>query len=242
MTDPHRTHIEFVLDRSGSMQSIKSDIEGGFDAFIGGQRTQPGECTVSLAQFDQQYEVVYTERPVADVPALDLQPRGGTAMLDAIGRSIITLGERLAALPEDARPGVVIMAIMTDGMENASREWTHAALKSLIEQQTRDYNWQFLYMGADQDAVEVGTGIGIPATRALTYGRDSSQVAMAAGATMVSGLRRAGATGARLSTIVFSDSDRAAAGGDSETNEDGKRMPPARGIRLPSGRTTRRRA
>lgn len=174
MTDPQLTHIEFVLDRSGSMASIKGDIEGGFDTFVGGQRSQPGRCTVSLAQFDDHYEVVYTDLPVADVPALALQPRGSTAMLDAIGRSMTTLGQRLAALPEDARPGTVIVAIVTDGMENASREWTRPAIKALIEQQSRDYSWQFLYLGADQDAVEVGTGMGIPADRALTYSRGSS--------------------------------------------------------------------
>ena len=94
--------------------------------------------------------------PVADVPPLNLQPRGSTALLDAMGRLITDTGRKLVALSENERPGNVIVAIMTDGMENASREWTHPAIKSLVEQQTKDYGWQFLYMGADQDAIEVG--------------------------------------------------------------------------------------
>ena len=76
MTDPNRTHLAFLLDRSGSMQSIKTDTEGGFDAFIAEQRTQPGVCTVTLAQFDTEYEVNYQDLPIADVPPLNLEPRG----------------------------------------------------------------------------------------------------------------------------------------------------------------------
>ncbi|MBP6997212.1 MAG: VWA domain-containing protein [Phycicoccus sp.] len=236
MTDPQLTHIEFILDRSGSMASIKGDIEGGFDSFVAGQRSAPGRCTVSLAQFDDHYEVVYTDLPLADVPALTLQPRGSTAMLDAIGRSMTTLGQRLAALPEDARPGTVIVAIVTDGLENASREWTRPAIKALIEHQSRGYSWQFLYLGADQDAVEVGTGMGIPADRALTYSRGNSRVAMAAGAAMVSGLRSAKASGQPFAHIGFSDSDRTAAVDDGDT-PDGEASPStAHGIRLPPGR------
>ena len=132
MTNPDLTHIEFVLDRSGSMHSIKADIEGGFDAFIADQRTHPGQCTVSLTQFDNEYEPVFTAIDVRDVRPLNLQPRGATAMLDAIGRSILALGERLAAQPEAERPGTVIVAVMTDGMENASREFTYVAIKELV--------------------------------------------------------------------------------------------------------------
>ena len=102
---------------------------------------------------------------------------------------------------------------MTDGLENASREWTRPAIKALIEHQSRGYSWQFLYLGADQDAVEVGTGMGIPADRALTYSRGNSRVAMAAGAAMVSGLRSPKASGQPFAHIGFSDSDRTAATG-----------------------------
>ncbi|MGC3994199.1 MAG: vWA domain-containing protein [Propionicimonas sp.] len=210
MTNPDRTHIEFVLDRSGSMHSIKSDIEGGFDAFVADQRTHPGRTTVSLAQFDDRYEVVFTAVDVAEVGPLDLQPRGSTAMLDAIGRSITALGSRLAALPEDQRPGTVIVAIMTDGLENASREYTHAAVKALITQQEQVYNWQFLYMGADQDAIEVGASIGIAPGRALSYDRGKSKEAFGAQTRLANKLRAAAAAGAPLSAVAFEPEDRSA--------------------------------
>jgi len=208
MTNPDLTHIEFVLDRSGSMQSIKSDIEGGFDAFIADQRSHLGLCTVSLAQFDNEYETVFTAVDVGEVRSLDLQPRGATAMLDAIGRSVFALGERLAALPEAERPGTVVVAIMTDGMENASHEFTHAAIKDLITRQEQAYNWQFLYMGADQDAIEVGASIGVRPDRSLTYARGKSKEAYAATSKLTRQLKEATATGAPMASITYSAEDR----------------------------------
>ena len=179
MTDQTLTHVYFLLDRSGSMQSIKTDTEGGFAAFIDEQRQAPGSCRVTLAQFDNSYDEVYADLAVADVPALDLQPRGGTALLDSMGRLITDAGARLARLPEDERPGTVIVAIMTDGHENASREWTHPAIKALVEQQTSQYGWEFMYMGADQDAIEVGAALGVRRDHSVTYGRGKSREAMA---------------------------------------------------------------
>lgn len=211
MTNPDYTHIEFVLDRSGSMLSIKGDIEGGFNAFIADQASHPGRCTVSLAQFDDLYDVVYTGRDIGDVPPLNLQPRGTTAMLDAIGRSIVSLGARLAALPEDQRPGTVIVAVMTDGLENASKEYTYPAIKALITQQEQTYSWQFLYMGADQDAIEVGASMGISPARSLTYGRGSSKAAYAASSTLASSIRTARAAGAPAADLGFTQADREAA-------------------------------
>ncbi|GAA3802193.1 vWA domain-containing protein [Nocardioides panacisoli] len=178
MTRADLTHLYFLLDRSGSMQSIKSDIEGGFAAFIEEQRKTSGECRVTLAQFDDEYDVVYSDRSLADVPPLDLQPRNMTALLDAMGRMITTAGSELDALPEAERPGTVIVAIMTDGLENASHEWTHPAVRALVEQQTKGYGWQFMYMGADQDAVEVGKGLGVAAEASVTYSRGKSKEAM----------------------------------------------------------------
>ncbi len=195
MTDPNLTHLYFLLDRSGSMQSIVEDTVGGFDAFIAEQRKTSGECKVTLAQFDDAYEEVYADRPIADVPSLVLQPRGTTALLDSIARLVNDAGERLAALPEDERPGTVIVGIMTDGLENASREWSHPQVKALIERQTNDYAWQFLYLGADQDAVEVGMSIGVGAGHSVTYGRGKVKQAMAATAANVSAYRDARAAG-----------------------------------------------
>jgi hypothetical protein len=214
MTDPNLTHLYFLLDRSGSMQSIRDDTIGGFNAFIADQRQHPGDCRVTLAQFDDHYEVVYTDRPLADVPGLNLQPRGTTALLDAIGRLVTDAGATLAALPEDKRPGTIIVGIMTDGYENASREWTHAGVKALIQQQTNTYHWEFLYMGADQDAIEVGTSLGVQANRSVTYSRDASGPAMAATSAVVGRLRAARAAGAPAADIGYTAAERDASAGE----------------------------
>ncbi|HEU5474367.1 MAG TPA: vWA domain-containing protein [Actinophytocola sp.] len=191
MTRADLTRIYFLLDRSGSMQSIKADTEGGFAAFVDEQRDTPGTCQVTLAQFDNVYDVVYTNVPIADVPPLVLQPRGSTALLDAMGKLITDAGAELTALPEGDRPGTVIVAVMTDGHENASREWTHPAIKSLVEQQTKDYSWQFLYMGADQDAIEVGTSLGVGRDYSVTYARGKAKQALSSAAGKVSSYRAA---------------------------------------------------
>lgn len=215
MTNPDLTHIYFLLDRSGSMQSIVSDTVGGFDAFIGEQRGVPGDCRVTLAQFDDKYDEVYVDRPIADVPTLQLQPRGSTALLDSIGRLVTDAGSRLAAMPEAERPGTVIVGIMTDGMENASREFSHPAIKALIEQQTGVYGWQFLYLGADQDAIEVGMSIGVAAGNSVTYSRGRVKAAMAATAANVGTYRAARAAGLDASEAAalsaFTDEQRRAA-------------------------------
>lgn len=190
MTRSSLTHLYFLLDRSGSMQSIKTDTEGGFAAFIDVQSAGDGECVATLAQFDDGYDVVYRDVAVDDVPALSLQPRGSTALLDAIGRLVTDAGSRLAALPDAERPGTVIAAIMTDGHENSSREWTHPAIKALTDQQATAYGWEFLYMGADQDAIEVGASIGIRADNAVSYSRGKTREAMAASASKVGELRK----------------------------------------------------
>ncbi|HSN43810.1 MAG TPA: VWA domain-containing protein [Propionibacteriaceae bacterium] len=212
MTNPHLTHIEFLLDRSGSMQSIREDIEGGFNAFIADQRQGTGTCTVSLAQFDDAYEVVYTDIGVHDVPPLQLHPRGSTALLDAIGRTIDSLGERLASMDEDERPGSVIVPIMTDGHENASRRFTHPQIKAMIERQEGVYDWTFLYMGADQDAIEVGGSMGIAPGRSMTYDRGSAPAAYAVMSANLLGVRRAAAAGAsgrdKKRAAEFSDAQR----------------------------------
>ncbi len=195
MTNADLTHLYFLLDRSGSMNTIVEDTVGGFDAFIAEQRKTAGECKVTLAQFDDAYEEVYVDRPIAEVPSLVLVPRGTTALLDSIGRLVVDAGKRLAAMPEGERPGTVIVGIMTDGMENASQEWTHDQVKQLIERQTDVYQWQFLYLGADQDAIEVGARIGVGAAHSVTYGRGKVKQALAATAANVSRYRDARAAG-----------------------------------------------
>jgi len=115
MTDSALTHVYVLLDRSGSMSAIADDTVGGFAAFIREQRAVAGRCRLSLAQFDDTYERVYASVDIQDVPALDLQPRGSTALHDAMVRLIGEAGAELAALPEDERPGTVLVAVLTDG-------------------------------------------------------------------------------------------------------------------------------
>ena len=209
MTDQNLTHLYLLLDRSGSMQSIKTDTEGGFAAFMEEQRRTPGECRVTLAQFDNHYDVVYADRPIADVPPLQLQPRGSTALLDAMCKLITDAGAKLAAMKDDQRPETVIVAIMTDGHENASQEWTHPAIKALVEQQTGTYQWQFLYMGADQDAIEVGRNIGVAAANSVTYGRGKSRDVFANISDKVSTVRNARAAGDAAAPMpAFTEQER----------------------------------
>lgn len=222
MTDAAYTHIAFLLDRSGSMQSIKDDTQGGFDAYIASQKGQPGRCTVTLAQFDNQYEEVYAGKDIAEVPPLDLQPRGGTALNDSIAKLIHSTGEFLSALPEEQRPGTVLFGIMTDGHENASKEWTRDAVKKLIEQQEGQYDWTFSYMGANQDAIEVGATMGIARERSLTYGTGNVADAMVAYGTSSTKLRGAVSGGMNLNQAraasAYSPAQRAAAAGPADTN------------------------
>lgn len=208
MTDNNRTWIAVLLDRSGSMQAMKSDVEGGFNAFIDEQRKADGECIVTLAQFDTVYEVVYAETPVSEVPALDLQPRGGTALLDSMGALITQTAARLAAMPEDKRPGSVIVAVMTDGRENSSREWTHKAVKELVQQQTDKDNWEFLYMGANQDAIEEGAKLGVSRYNSMTYSADSALSAMRSTSSNISAYRRARAACAPEPSLAYTDEQR----------------------------------
>lgn len=229
MADPQFTHIAFLLDRSGSMQSIRTDTVGGFEAFIAEQREQPGRCTVSLAQFDNEYDEVYSDVPVDQVPPLNLVPRGSTALIDAIGRLINATGSRLAALPEDQRPGSVIVGIMTDGLENASCEFSRPQIKAMITDQTNAYGWQFMYMGANQDAVEVGTSLGVDPGLAVTYSPGAVDEALRTYGKKAAGLRAAASAGiapqdARALHAYTAD-ERAAAVDPGEPQRPAKRRP-----------------
>jgi hypothetical protein len=212
MTDPTRTLIAVLLDRSGSMETVKSDTEGGFNAFIESQRGEPGKAVVTLAQFDVEYDVVYANRSIADVPRLDLQPRGATALYDSLGRLITDVGAELADLPEQARPGTVIVVVFTDGHENSSTEWTHEAITAAIKRQESEYAWDFLFLGANMDAVAVGTALGFSADRSMTWdsANDGAVHAMASTSAYVS-RRRAAPAGAPVPG--FSEEDRRGAGG-----------------------------
>lgn len=166
------TEIIFIVDRSGSMSTIAPDMRGGFDAFIAEQRKVPGECLVTLAQFDDRYEVVYSGKPLAEVPPLELEPRSMTALLDGIGRTIDDVGMRLDRMPKEKRPSKVLVVIITDGQENSSRKYKHADVMEKIKHQRERYSWEFVFLGANQDAIQVGADLGV--ANAMNYTADSA--------------------------------------------------------------------
>jgi hypothetical protein len=174
MTKPNYSHITVLLDRSGSMNAIKSDMEGGLATFIAEQKLVPGEATFSLCQFDDRYEQVLWFTPLDMVEKVTLEPRGMTALLDAMVRSITETGARLAAMAEDERPEHVLFVVITDGLENASTISTRDQVKDLVERQTNTYGWTFQYLGANQDAVMVGQSMGF--TNTANYAANAQSV------------------------------------------------------------------
>ena len=168
----HETDVTVILDRSGSMEAIASDVIGGFNQFLTKQRRQRGDCRLTLVQFDDEYEVAYLARPIADASRLTaktFEPRGSTALLDAIGRTIVTTGARLAALPEADRPNRVLLVIITDGEENASVEYTRDQVFTMISSQQDVYGWSFLFLAANQDAISEAAKVGIGAQQSLNF-------------------------------------------------------------------------
>lgn len=172
----NKTDITIILDRSGSMESVKADTIGGFNNFLSEQQKVEGEASLSLVQFDDQYEVVYEDVDIQSADRLTartFQPRGSTALFDAVGRTIDAVGQRLAALPGAERPDKVLLVIMTDGFENASREFSADRISAMINHQHNVYQWEFMFIGANQDAVLSARAIGIQSSAALTYAANS---------------------------------------------------------------------
>ena len=213
MTNPDIALIAALLDRSGSMESIADDTRGGFDAYIAGQRGQSGITRVTLAQFDNDYDVVYQNRPIDEVPPLTLEPRGMTALLDAIGRFVTEVGSGLAALPVQDRPGDVTVLVMTDGHENSSVEWTKDAVRKLISQQETVYGWDFVFLGANMDAIDVGTSLGFAPGKSLTYEASGAGVSGAFSAVASYTSRKRSRGDRPAASVVFDDADREGAQG-----------------------------
>jgi uncharacterized protein YegL len=166
------TEIAFILDRSGSMSSHLNAAIDGFNGFLREQKDTPGQARFSLVLFDDQYDKVCSSIPVAEVIELDKSsfvPRGSTALLDAIGWTIDELGSRLAGMAESDRPGQVIVAILTDGEENSSEQFSLADISSCIAHQRDVYKWQFFFLGADQDAIAAAAAMNIGPHAAMRF-------------------------------------------------------------------------
>ena len=166
------TEIIFVLDRSGSMSSLAEDTIGGFNSYIESQKKEKGRALVTTVLFDNEYEILHNGVNLNDIqPLTDKEyfARGTTALLDAVGKTILDVGARLNKTPEEERPEKVIMIITTDGQENASREFTKEQLKKMIEEQQNKYSWQFIFLGANIDAVQEAADFGISPQCASNY-------------------------------------------------------------------------
>jgi hypothetical protein len=172
------TLLVLVVDRSGSMESIRSDMEGGIKALLHEQEEEPGTCLVTLAQFDDQYELLYQAVPVEEVPSYQLIPRNMTALLDAIGRTIGEVRGWIEQRSTDRRPEHVIFAVVTDGLENSSQEWSRDKVMAAVKERV-DAGWHFSFLGANQDAIREGGDLGVGANAAMTYAPSSAGVAAA---------------------------------------------------------------
>jgi uncharacterized protein YegL len=163
------THIAFIMDRSGSMKEMANEATAAFNSFVKEQCKLEGEATFTFVHFDHDYDVVYDFVPIQEVSDYKLVPGGTTALLDAIGRTIATIGDKLGRMQEDDRPDKVIIAILTDGDENASQEFNNERINELIKEHEEKYNWTFTYLGANQDAFAVARRFGIQTGNALNF-------------------------------------------------------------------------
>lgn len=159
------SHITIVTDRSGSMQSVRSDAEGAVNRFIEDQKKVDGDCSLYFVDFDTEapQHVVY-DGDLKGAPTYKLVPRGSTPLLDACGQAIVRTGEKLAALPEGERPSKVIFVIQTDGQENASHEYSWDRLSEMIKTQHETYQWEFVFLGMGLDTFKQGQHLGIVGT------------------------------------------------------------------------------
>ena len=169
------TELVFILDRSGSMAGLETDTIGGFNAMIEKQRKEDGECYVSTVLFDNYSEVLHDRAKLSEIKPMtdkDYTVRGCTALIDAIGGAIHHIGNvHKYARPEDV-PAHTVFVITTDGQENASHKYTSERVKQMIERQKEKYGWEFLFIGANIDAVETAAKYGIDRDRAVNYNAD----------------------------------------------------------------------
>jgi uncharacterized protein YegL len=176
---PNLAEIVCIVDRSGSMNAIREDAIGGFNSFLDEQKEQPGEAQLTLVLFNHHYELIHEARDIQDVAYLDkgsYTPQGMTALLDAVGRTIDDVGQRLADTPEAERPSTVIVSILTDGRENSSSDYTKTRVREMVERQQEKYSWEFIYLGANVDAFAEAGALGIPEAKTANFAHTGAGV------------------------------------------------------------------
>ena len=175
------TELVFILDRSGSMGGLESDTIGGFNSMLAKQQAEQGGCRITTILFDNEYEVLHDRidiQAVNPITAKEYFVRGNTALLDAVGKTINKIGVVQKNTSEEYRADKVLFVITTDGMENASHEFSYEKIKSMIERQKSKYGWEFIFLGANIDAVEVANRFGVDHSRAQNFHNDSEGIAL----------------------------------------------------------------
>ncbi len=168
--------LVFILDRSGSMSGLEDDTIGGYNAMLEKQKKEAGEAIITTVLFDDRYELLHDRinlRGIGPITDKEYYVRGSTALLDAVGRTINKIGNAQKHTMEEERAERVLFVITTDGMENASREFTYEKVRQMIEHQKSKYGWEFIFLGANIDAIATAERFGISKDRATNYNADS---------------------------------------------------------------------
>lgn len=217
--------ITVLVDRSGSMTNIKKAMESGFDEFVNGHKALP-TTRLTLIQFDSQnpYQVDCEARPILDAPRLSIDPRGMTPLLDSLRMAIDNTGNRLRQMAPESRPDKVLFVIITDGQENASIRTTKPQIKDMITRQNRDYNWQFVYLGANQDAIAEAAKYGINQDMAITFSADAFDTRYKMRGMTANTLCYASSAGTDIKKLAFDNDQRKQA----TTEADVDKLDPAR--------------
>lgn len=175
MTKPNSSLLVLIVDASSSMGRLQEATIAGFNTFVTKQKEEPGEAVVDLTQFADFPTHIFTNKPLAEVPQLTAEsyrPYGNTALLDTLGMKINEIGMRLAEMPENERPSKVVFVVQTDGEENASRRFDAEQIREMIKHQREVYSWDFIFLGANIDAVQTAQTYGINVNNAIKYSAD----------------------------------------------------------------------
>ena len=175
------TELVFILDRSGSMHGLEKDTIGGFNSVLERNKALPGDASITTILFDHRFTILHDRQPIRSVAPIterDYSPAGMTALLDAVGQAIRKIDNVMAHTAEDYRAGTVQFVIITDGLENASREYSAQRVKQMIRDRQDREGWDFLFLGANMDAIAVAEDMGIQADRAVTARADAPGVSL----------------------------------------------------------------
>lgn len=197
--------VTMILDRSGSMSGLEQQTIDGFNKFISTQKEKNPNSRITLVLFSSDYEEVYVSKHIDEVTPLTSQvyyTTGMTALNDAIGKSINTVSAKVSELADQEKPGKVIFVIVTDGHENSSSEFSSSVIQEMITEKTGKEQWEFVYLGANQDAISVGANLGIDATRSANYSTTNTDQVFAYASSAVAD------TSKGLRTMALSDEEK----------------------------------